>query len=714
MQVTPSLLEGLNPDQRHAVTSDAPQLLVLAGAGSGKTRVLTHRIVWFCQEFQLSPQSFLAVTFTNKAAAEMRQRLEVLLGARAQGLWVGTFHGLAHRLLRRHAQEASLPATFQILDADDQTRLIKRLAREQGLDENAWPARQMVYFINHEKEEGRRARPSDVIHDPYERTMQQVYSQYEEHCQRTGMIDFAEILLRCVELLRHNSPLRAHYQQRFRQVLVDEFQDSNDVQYQWLKLLTGEGCQFTVVGDDDQSIYGWRGARIGHIRNFQQDYPEADVIRLEQNYRSTGTILAAANAVISHNKDRLGKELWTQGEPGEVLKLYTAFNDLDEAHYIAHEMTRLAAKGRTYRHLAVLYRSNAQSRILEEALIRAHIPYHIHGGLRFFDRAEVRNAMAYMRQLANRDDDAAFERIVNVPTRGLGERTLELLREQARLNKLSLWATAGHVLNQGLLPARAAACLMSYRQLIEELAQVVEPLPLHEQLEHVIHHSGLYRYHEQEKGEKGQARIENLRELVGAAREFAWDEADEDAAPSALAAFIDHASLEAGEAAAGEHDDAVQLMTLHAAKGLEFDVVFLAGLEEGLFPHEMSLESNNLEEERRLCYVGMTRARQCLYLTHAEIRRLYGQEKSTIPSRFLREIPQELLQNVRMTQQEVPSTQAGSSGSAMLGQRVRHPRWGEGVILAYEGSGPQARVQVNFADLGAKWLIAQYARLEPC
>ncbi len=712
MQVTASLLDGLNPDQRHAVTSDAPQLLVLAGAGSGKTRVLTHRIAWFCQEFQLSPQSVLAVTFTNKAAAEMRQRLEGLLDVRAQSLWVGTFHSLAHRLLRRHTQEASLPSTFQILDADDQARLIKRLARELGLDDNAWPARQMVYFINHEKEEGRRARSHDVIHDPYERTMQQVYSRYEEHCQRTGMIDFAEILLRCVELLRHNTPLRMHYQQRFRQVLVDEFQDSNDVQYQWLKLMTGEGCQFTVVGDDDQSIYGWRGARIGHIRNFQQDYPQADVIRLEQNYRSTATILAAANAVIAQNKDRLGKELWTQGKPGEAVNLYTAFNDLDEANYLAHEITRLVAQGRAYSHLAILYRSNAQSRILEEALIRARIPYHIHGGLRFFDRAEVRNAMAYMRQLANRDDDASFERIVNVPTRGIGERTLALLREQARLNRLSLWATAGHVLERGLLPARAAACLTSYCQLIEELAQTVASLPLHEQLEHVIHHSGLYSYHEQEKGEKGQARIENLRELVGAAREFAWDEADEDAAPSALSAFIDHASLEAGEAAAGEHDDAVQLMTLHAAKGLEFEVVFLTGLEEGLFPHEMSLESNNLEEERRLCYVGITRAREQLYVTHAEIRRLYGQEKSTLPSRFLREIPQELLHNVRMTQSTASASAGGAS--AVLGQRVRHPRWGEGVILAYEGSGPQARVQVNFADLGAKWLIAQYARLEPC
>ncbi len=708
-------LQDLNDAQAAAVSSDAPQLLVLAGAGSGKTRVLTRRMAWCVDEHGMSPHSLLAVTFTNKAAQELRSRLEELLGTPVEGLWVGTFHGLAHRLLRRHAAAAHLPASFQILDADDQLRLIKRVAREQGIDEERWPAKQMASFINGEKEQGRRPRPP-VGGDPYQRTMQAVYLAYEQACQRAGVIDFAEILLRCCELLQGDAALLQHYQQRFRHILVDEFQDTNGVQYAWLRWLAGGGAMLTVVGDDDQSIYGWRGACIDHIRDFRQQYPDADIIRLEQNYRSTAPILRAANAVITHNAGRLGKELWTQRSDGAPLQLFRAFNDLDEAIYVAGQIQRHIDDGRRRDEVAILYRSNAQSRVLEEALIRAGIPYRIHGGLRFFERAEVRNAMAYLRQMLHPDDDLSFERIVNLPPRGLGERTLDLIRAEARQQSCSLSQAAVRVAASGALPARASTALRTYLQLLQELSAATRELPLHELLAHVIEVSGLRAYHAQEKGEKGLARVENLQELVGAAREFDSAAA---AADDVVAAFLDHATLEAGDREAGEFEDAVQLMTLHAAKGLEFPRVFLVGLEEGLFPHEMAVQSGQLEEERRLCYVGITRAMRDLHLSYAELRRLYGQERSTQPSRFLAEIPTELLELVRAGGSSPSGVAtaiaagAASAGGLSLGQRVRHPRWGEGVVLAYEGQGPQQRIQVNFAELGAKWLIAQYARLEP-
>lgn len=720
MNVTTSLLRGLNPAQHDAVTSDSQHLLVLAGAGSGKTRVLTHRIAWLCQEFGLSPYSILAVTFTNKAAAEMRHRLEQLLGVSTQSLWVGTFHGIAHRLLRAHYAEAGLPQNFQILDADDQVRLLKRVIKELELDDNQWPAKQAAWFINSEKDEGRR--PQHITHhgDLFLKTMVRIYAAYEEACQRGGMIDFAEILLRAHELWLKSPQVLAHYQQRFRHVLVDEFQDTNSVQYAWLRMLVGRDGQMTAVGDDDQSIYGWRGAKIENIREFQRDFPDADIIRLEQNYRSTGNILNAANAVIANNKDRLGKELWTDGETGEQIQLYCAFNDLDEAQYIVREIDRHVGLGVSRQEVAILYRSNAQSRVLEEALIRAQIPYRIHGGLRFFERAEIKNAVAYLRQIANRDDDTAFERVVNLPVRGIGDRTLEILRQCARDEKVSLWRAAEKILSANVLPGRAANALLSYVQLINELHESTVDVPLGEMLEAVIQRSGLWAHHEKEKGEKGQTRVENLRELVGAAREFEWD--DEEEAVSPLSAFLDHAALEAGEAQAGEYEDAVQLMTMHSAKGLEFPVVFIAGMEEGLFPHEMSIEDNNLEEERRLCYVGITRAMKRLYLTHAEIRRLYGNEKHNSPSRFLREIPAELLHEVRMKTTTTfpgrlaggagPGPAMGSGGDFQLGQTVRHPRFGEGTVIGFEGSGPNARIQINFEEIGSKWLVAQYARLE--
>ncbi|MFZ5561613.1 MAG: DNA helicase II [Pseudomonadota bacterium] len=723
MQAT-SLTAGLNPAQLAAATSDAQHLLVLAGAGSGKTRVLTTRIAWFCQEHGLSPWSVLAVTFTNKAAAEMRHRLEGLLGIPTQNLWIGTFHGLAHRFLRAHYAEAGLPQNFQILDADDQVRLLKRTIRELSLDEEKWPARQAAWFISSQKDEGRRPQHIQPQGDLFLATMARIYQGYEEACARGGMVDFAELLLRSHELWLKQPAILAHYRRRFRHVLVDEFQDTNAVQYAWLRMLVGNDGMLTVVGDDDQSIYGWRGARIENIHEFQRDFPAADVVRLEQNYRSTANILAAANAVIAHNSERLGKQLWTQGVEGAPIRLYTAYNDLDEASYVVREIEQASQRGMARQEMAVLYRSNAQSRVLEEALIRARLPYRIHGGLRFFERAEIKNAIAYLRLIGNPHDDTAFERVVNLPVRGIGDKSLESLRALAKELGVSLWQSVARAVSERLLPSAALSKLSVFVDLVRDLGNKTAGVPLHERVEAVIKDSGLWAHHEKEKGEKGQARLENLMELVAAAREFEWDEAE---APTALAAFLDHAALEAGEAQAAEFEDAVQLMTLHSAKGLEFPLVFLVGMEEGLFPHEMALQENNLEEERRLCYVGITRAMKELVITYAEIRRLYGDEKHNAPSRFLREIPAHLLQPVRAGVAHsgfsfpsagistAPNRLGGNEsgdGSFRLGQPVRHPRFGDGVILKFEGSGPNARIQVNFQDVGSKWLVAQYARLE--
>jgi DNA helicase-2/ATP-dependent DNA helicase PcrA len=721
---TTALTAGLNPAQLAAATSDSQHLLVLAGAGSGKTRVLITRIAWFCQEHGLSPWSVLAVTFTNKAAAEMRHRLEGLLGMPTQNLWIGTFHGLAHRFLRTHWAEAGLPQNFQILDADDQVRLLKRVIRELNLDEDKWPARQAAWFISSQKDEGRR--PQHISHngDLFLSTMARIYQSYEEACARGGTLDFAELLLRSHELWLKRPDILEHYRRRFRHVLVDEFQDTNAVQYAWLRMLVGKDGMLTVVGDDDQSIYGWRGAKIENIHEFQRDFPEADVVRLEQNYRSTGTILAAANAVIAHNSERLGKQLWTQDVEGVPIRLYTAFNDLDEASYVVREIEQAANRGMARKEMAVLYRSNAQSRVLEEALIRSRIPYRIHGGLRFFERAEIKNAIAYLRLIGNPHDDTAFERVVNLPVRGIGDKSLEALRALARELGVSLWQTVQKAVSERLLPSATISKLAAFTDLVGELERKTEAVPLHERVDAVVKDTGLWAHHEKEKGEKGQARLENLMELVAAAREFEWDEEE---APTALAAFLDHAALEAGEAQASEFEDAVQLMTLHSAKGLEFPLVFLVGLEEGLFPHEMSLKDDNLEEERRLCYVGITRAMKELVITYAEIRRLYGDEKHNAPSRFLKEIPAHLVQPVRAgvahSGFSFPSAGISTSptrlggndsgdGSFRLGQPVRHPRFGDGVILKFEGNGPNARIQVNFQEVGSKWLVAQYARLE--
>ncbi|HEX5513888.1 MAG TPA: DNA helicase II [Gammaproteobacteria bacterium] len=713
------LIDPLNDAQREAVTAPLARILVLAGAGSGKTRVLTHRVAWLIRVEQASPFSILAVTFTNKAAAEMRGRIEELLGISAGGMWIGTFHGLAHRFLRAHWREAGLPQSFQILDADDQQRLVRRLLKTLEVDEGRWPPRQVVGFINSRKDEG--LRPHQVAAtEPYLAELVRLYAAYEEVCQRSGQVDFAELLLRTVETLRDNPELRAHYHRRFRHLLVDEFQDTNTIQYAWLQLMAAPDADIFVVGDDDQSIYGWRGAKVENLRRYRDDFSPS-VIRLEQNYRSTATILKAANTLIAHNSGRMGKNLWTAGDEGEPIALYAAFNEQDEARWVVEQIRQGLERNYRRQDFAILYRSNAQSRTFEEALIARGVPYRVYGGLRFFERAEIKDALAYLRLLNHRQDDPSFERAVNNPPRGIGERTLELVRGVAQTEQLSLWQAATRVLERQQLPTRAANALQGFLTLIETLAEQAAELALHEQTDLVIQQSGLRAQLEKDHSDKGEARLENLDELVTATRTFQQEyQPDPDQPLDPLTAFLAHAALEAGEGQAAEWEDSVQLMTLHAAKGLEFPVVFLVGVEEGLFPHRMSAEEpGRLEEERRLCYVGITRARERLALTYAERRRLHGVDAYASPSRFIHELPPELLAEVRasvsvsrplLAHKLVPKEEGGFR----LGQRVMHAKFGEGVVLTFEGSGPTARIQVNFNDVGSKWLVAGYANLQPC
>ena len=713
------ILDGLNDAQREAVGAPPGHRLVLAGAGSGKTRVLTHRVAWLIEVEGVSPQSILAVTFTNKAAHEMRSRIERLVRVPASTMWVGTFHGIAHRLLRLHWREAKLPQTFQIIDSDDQYRLVRRTLKNLELDEARWPPRQMQGFINGCKEEGRRPQHLADTGDFARAQMIRVYTAYESARESAGLVDFAELLLRAHELVRDDRELQAHYRKRFRHLLVDEFQDTNTLQYAWIRVLAGDQAKVFVVGDDDQSIYSWRGARADNIVRFADDYPDTQTIRLEQNYRSTSTILSAANGLIRHNTGRLGKELWTDGVEGEPIDVYAAFNEIDEAQHVVTRIRGWLDDGGARSEVAILYRSNAQSRVLEEQLIRAEIPYRIYGGQKFFERAEIKDAMAYLRLIMARADDAAFERIVNTPTRGIGASTVDKIRTHARAEAMSLWQAADALSREGLT-GRAANAVRAFLTLIDELDTEVTDLDLREMTEVVIDRSGLKAHHGKDKSEKGEARVENLDELVSAARGFVADETEPG---DALTQFLAHAALEAGENQAGEWDDCVQLMTLHAAKGLEFPQVFLVGLEEGLFPHQRSVEDpDGLEEERRLAYVGMTRAMQRLHLSHAELRRLHGSENLCAPSRFLREIPAEFLREIRPQAQVsrpmfdgrrgLIDTGAGPEG-LNLGQRVAHKKFGEGVVLSFEGEGARARVQVNFDGAGSKWLMAGYANLQP-
>lgn len=719
MDVT-ALLDTLNDAQRQAVSAPAHAMLILAGAGSGKTRVLVHRIAWQIQVENVSPHSILAVTFTNKAALEMRGRIETLLQISASSMWVGTFHGIAHRLLRRHATQANLPETFQVMDSDDQLRVIKRLLKALEVDEKKWSPRQVQSFINSQKEEGLRAKQLADNGDFYQKNMLRFYRDYEEICHRSGLVDFAELLLRVYELLRDNADLLAHYQTRFRQVHVDEFQDTNTIQYAWLRLLTDGKDNLFVVGDDDQSIYGWRGAKIENIQRFQSHYPQHQVIKLEQNYRSTGHILNAANYLIAHNEQRMGKQLWTNSGQGELISLYTAFNEQDEAYFVVEQIKKWRKEGNLKQDVAILYRSNAQSRLFEERLMSAGIAYRVYGGLRFFERAEIKNTLAYLRLMLNRHDDPSFERVINFPTRGIGLKTLDDIRLLARTQQQSLWSSAIALLQQNSVSARAENALENFLVLIKNLADTAEPLPLHEKVKLVIEQSGLLALYKKETDNQGEARVENLEELVNAARLFDYP-LENEVHLSELAMFLAHASLEAGEMQAGEGENYVQLMTLHTSKGLEFKKVFLVGLEEGLFPSEQSLYNpERLEEERRLCYVGVTRAMQQLFISHAESRRLYGQENYPQPSRFLREIPSELMQDIRIrTPITRPATVARTKAADSLktntykaGQKVSHAKFGLGIVLQTEGEGSQEKIQVNFKTEGMKWLMLAYAKLD--
>jgi DNA helicase-2/ATP-dependent DNA helicase PcrA len=639
-------------------------------------------------------------------------------------MWVGTFHGLTHRFLRAHWQDAALPQHFQILDGDDQFRLIRRILKAMELDESHWPPRQVQSFINKQKDEGLRPGHIDPAGDRYLTQMVAVYSEYEAARQRGGSLDFADLLLCAHELLRARPDILHHYRERFRHILVDEFQDTNAIQYAWLRLLAGTNDNLFAVGDDDQSIYGWRGARVENIQSLERDFPGTQVVRLEQNYRSTGTILKAANALIAHNPSRLGKNLWTQDGEGEPIRRYAAFNEVDEARFVVERIRKYTVdEGYRRSECAILYRTTAQSRLFEESLMNAQIPFRVYGGLRFFERAEVRDALAYLRLLANPDDDTAFERVINTPTRGIGERTIDLLREQARGAGVSLWQAALELIESGTLGARGTTALRRFADLIRDCTAATVELDLAATTNHVIEAAGLADFYLKAKDGKGEDRVENLAQLVETAGRFVQELEDGEADP--LATFLAHAALEAGETQADPFADAVQLMTLHSAKGLEFPNVFLVGVEEGLFPHSMSAEDPaRLEEERRLCYVGMTRAMHRLYLTHAESRRLYGKESYPFPSRFLREVPPELLEEVRgrgiarpAATTKVAPTYAGvakvEAGGFHLGQRLIHPKFGEGVVLNSEGRGPQARIQINFREVGIKWLVLAYAQLEP-
>ncbi len=719
MDVT-TIINSLNDAQRLAVTAPSQSMLVLAGAGSGKTRVLVHRIAWQIKVEGVSPHSILAVTFTNKAAKEMRGRIEDLLSISAHNLWIGTFHGIAHRLLRRHAQQARLPETFQVMDSGDQLRVIKRLLSTLNFDDKQWPPKEMQWYINAQKDEGIRARHCVETGDSHDRQRLIIYKAYEELCDRSGLVDFAELLLRAHELLRDNADVLEFYQKRFTQVHVDEFQDTNTIQYAWLRLLTDGKDNLFVVGDDDQSIYGWRGAKIENIYSFQRHYPNHQIIKLEQNYRSTGTILKASNKVITNNTGRMGKELWTDAGDGDLISLYAAFNEQDEAYFVVDRIRAWVNEGGIRSDTAILYRSNAQSRQFEEKLMATGTPYIVYGGLRFFDRAEIKNALAYLRLIANRHDDASFERVINTPTRGIGAKAIDEMRNIARDQSVSLWSAAILLINQRTMSARATNALIVFLELIKSLENDIEELTLDEKVKRIVEKSGLMALYQNEKMDKGDEKIENLEELVNAAKLFEFDKDNEDKLGE-VDMFLSYAALEAGVSQSEESEDCVQLMTLHSAKGLEFKQVFLVGLEEGLFPSQQSVDdTGRLEEERRLCYVGMTRAMQQLYLTYAESRRLYGRETYPRPSRFLREIPAELLQEVRMRatiSRPVNAVQAKSAkfqtqGSYKLGQRVSHAKFGEGVVLQIEGEGAQERVQINFKSAGVKWLMLAYAKLD--
>jgi DNA helicase-2/ATP-dependent DNA helicase PcrA len=714
------ILDDLNPIQREAVTEELPYSLVLAGAGSGKTKVITHKVAWLCKVKEINPLSLMTVTFTNKAAKEMRGRIESILGEQLNQMWCGTFHGLFHRMLKMHWEEAGLVKSFTILDGDDQNRVIKRVIKKMNLDEATWQPRQTQWFINKQKDEGRRIAKLPNKATYVEEKMADIYLEYQKTCEEEGVIDFAEILLRCHEMLTKNPDLLNHYQKRFQHILVDEFQDTNEIQYLLLKQLVGNEGQMTVVGDDDQSIYSWRGAKSSNINRFINDFKGVKTLKLEQNYRSTTNILSAANAVIRNNPERLGKELWTEKEEGELVKIYRAFNERDEAKFIVDIIKSWMDEGRSLSECAIIYRSNAQSRILEDSILRAELPYRIYGGVRFYERLEIKNALAYAKLALDQNNDTAFERIINVPTRGIGAKTMDQIREAAREENSSLYVAAQSFANSS--GPKIANSLKIFFELVEKLSESAEKKEIEGFFEELLNNTDLKKFHGKEPGEKGRSRVENLEELISAAAGFFSIGEDADDERSQLEMFLDQASLDAGENQAKENEDAIQMMTLHSSKGLEYSVVFVAGCEEGLFPHKRSTEDpNQLAEERRLCYVGMTRAMERLYLTYAEVRNVYGVDGFSPASRFLKEIPDEFKYEIRMASENISKSKSFSPkivggtdykvGGFALGDRVGHPSFGEGVILNYEGDGSNARVQVNFDQEGTKWLVLSFAKL---
>jgi DNA helicase-2/ATP-dependent DNA helicase PcrA len=667
----------------------------------------------------------LAVTFTNKAAGEMRERTGDLLQISTRPLWVGTFHGIAHRLLRMHWREAGLPEAFQILDSEDQQRLLRRIIRDEGMDEAHWPARQAQWFINARKDEGERPHNIEHLDHPVTATWVHVYKLYEDYCNRGGLVDFAELLLRAHELWLEHPPLLDHYRNRLQHLLIDEFQDTNAIQYAWLRMLAGDSGRMFVVGDDDQSIYGWRGAKVENVQHFVRDFAAVSTVRLEQNYRSTGNILDAANALIANNQARMGKELWTEGPRGRPIQLYAAYNEHDEARFVVDQIQQWLDTGHRADDSAVLYRTSAQSRLFEEYLLRANIPYRVYGGQRFFERTEVKDALAYLRLLHNPNDDAAMERVINKPTRAIGEKTVSILRLQARESGLTLWQAARECVSQKIFTSRAGTAVSAFILLIDGFRERMKDWTLGNQMQGVIDDSQLVSHYEKEPRERMETRVENLRELVNAADAFILPQEDSDAGLTDLQSFLSHAALEAGETQGESWDDCVQLMTMHSAKGLEFPLVFIVGVEDGLFPHQRSVDDagGRLEEERRLCYVGMTRAREQLFLCYAEIRRMHGSENFCRPSRFIDEIPAGLLEEIRpkiassrpYLPTRPPSSLSSDGGNwpFKLGQPVLHPKFGEGTVMAFEGSGEHTRVHVNFFNAGAKWLVLAYANLKP-
>ena len=715
------IIDALNTEQRDAVTAEPGPLLIQAGAGSGKTRVLTHRIAWLNQVEGISPFGILAVTFTNKAAGEMRARVEQLLGTTVGPMWIGTFHGLSHRFLRIHWKEAKLPQTFQILDSEDQRRMVQRAIRGLDLDEKQWPPRNAMWYINEKKDEGLRPQHIRDDGDPTEQQMIRIYAAYQTACDLAGAVDFAELLLRALETLRDSDELLEHYQKRFRHLLVDEFQDTNTIQYAWLRLLAGDTGNVFAVGDDDQSIYGWRGAKVENILNFGEHFPGTRVIRLERNYRSTGNILNAANALIDNNSDRLGKNLWTDIGEGDPITFYSAYNEGDEARFVVERIMEHINTGGRRSDAAILYRSNAQSRVLEEAFFRAGIRYRVYGGLRFFERMEIKDALAYLRLISLSDDDVSFERAVNQPPRGIGDKTLSSIRDAAREANVSLWHACAEILTANALKGRASTAVSGFMTLIMKMRKETSELSLEKTVEHVIEHSGLLEHYKKDRSEKGEARVENLLELVGAAG-APLDVPQDMPEMSDLDAFLSNAALEAGDNQAEEGEDCVQLMTIHSAKGLEFPLVFITGMEQGLFPSKRSVEeSGKIEEERRLCYVGITRAEQRLFLTMAEHRRLYGRDHFSTPSRFISEIPSDYIMEIRprlnVSRPMVQPThrkaiREDNTTGLSIGQRVMHSKFGEGTVTDYEGQGAHARVYVNFETVGNKWLVLAYAKLE--